>query len=255
MMFAHGYGCDQSMWRFLAPHFEDRFQTVCFDYLGFGNSDTSQYDSSRYTNLEGYARDVVDIASAAKLRDIIFVGHSVSCMIGFLAQQMEPELFSHLILLVPSACYLNEPSGYQGGFNREDLEGLLDLMERNDLGWASVLAPIVMANEERPELTAELKESFCAADPLAARDFARATFFSDNREDLKPLQTPPLIIQCRDDRVSPQSAIDLVHQKIRGSERQCLPIGGHCPHMTHPSETATLIDAYLINQNLPRTGC
>ncbi|NNE92253.1 MAG: alpha/beta hydrolase [Verrucomicrobiales bacterium] len=251
MMFAHGFGCDQTMWRFLAPRYENRFQIVAFDYVGCGKSDFSQYDPERYAALEGFAEDIVEIARAAELKDIVFVGHSVSSMIGYLAARKEPELFSHLVLLVPSACYINHPD-YEGGFAREDLEGLIDLMEKNDLGWAGFLAPLVMQNENRPELTLELEESFCAADPEIARQFARATFLSDNRDDLTPFHPAPLIVQCRDDRISPQPAVEFVRQKLEGSVLECLPIGGHCPHMTHPDETAAAIDAYLERENLPR---
>ncbi|WP_411847225.1 alpha/beta hydrolase [Roseibacillus persicicus] len=253
MMFAHGFGCDQTMWRFLIPYFEDRFQVVSFDYVGCGQSDFSEFDAQRYSSLQGYAREVVEIARAANLKDIIFVGHSVSSMIGYLAARMAPDLFSHLILIVPSACYINEPPHYEGGFAREDLEGLLDLMEKNDLGWAGFLAPLVMQNADRPELSQELQDSFCAADPTIARRFAETTFLSDNRKDLSPIDPPPLIIQCRDDRIAPRSAIEFVHQKLDGSTLECLPIGGHCPHMTHPAETAAAIDSYLRREKLPRT--
>ena len=253
MVFGHGFGCDQSMWRFVAPAFQDRFQVVCFDYVGCGSSDFSQYDPVRYSRLEGYAQDIVEIARAADLRDIVFVGHSVSSIIGYIAAREAPELFSHLILVVPSASYLNEPPDYLGGFEREDLVGLLDLMEKNDLGWAGFLAPLVMQNPDRPELTAELQESFCAADPEIARRFAEVTFLSDHRHDLARFDPPPLIIQCRDDDIAPAPAVEFVRQRLERSVVHCLPVSGHCPHMSHPGETVAAINAYLDREQLPRS--
>lgn len=173
-------------------------------------------------------------------------------MNGLLAARLAPELFSHLVLLVPSACYLNHPPDYVGGFNREDLEGLLDLMERNFLGWASLLAPQVMSNADRPELTAELERSFCAADPEISRIFARVTFLSDDRANVQPFDPPPLIIQCREDLISPEGAIQYMHHRLPGSVLSSLPIGGHCPHMSHPHDTIAVIDEYLEREGLPR---
>ena len=252
LMFAHGFGCDQNMWRFLAPSFEDRFKTVLFDYVGCGKSDISAYQIDRYASLLGYARDVVEIAEAHDLRDIIFVGHSVSSMIGVLAAKLAPERFSHLILLVPSACYLNIPPDYQGGFGRADLEGLLDLMEKNYVGWASFLAPMVMKNEDQPELQKELATSFCAADPDIARRFASVTFLSDHRHDLAGLTHPSLIVQCSDDAIAPASAIEFVHRQLPRSTLRTLKATGHCPHMTHPAETRMALEEYFAASGLPR---
>ena len=253
-MFAHGFGCDQNMWRFLAPSFEDRFQTVLFDYVGCGKSDISAYQIDRYGTLMGYARDVVEIAEAHDLRDIIFVGHSVSSMIGVLAAKLAPERFAHLILLVPSACYLDVPPDYRGGFSRADLEGLLDLMEKNYVGWASFLSPVVMKNDDQPELQKELATSFCAADPAIARRFAAVTFLSDHRDDLAGVQQPSLIVQCSDDAIAPQSAIDFVHQQLPRSTLRTLQATGHCPHMTHPAETTRVLNEYFAASGLPRAS-
>ena len=251
LMFAHGFGCDQNMWRFLAPAFEDRFETVLFDYVGCGKSDISAYNIDRYATLLGYARDVVEIAEAHDLREIIFVGHSVSSMIGVLAAKLAPERFAHLILLVPSACYINA-SGYEGGFTRADLEGLLDLMEKNYVGWASFLAPLVMKNDDQPELQKELATSFCAADPDIARRFASVTFLSDHRHDLAGVTHPALIVQCSDDAIAPASAIEFVHRSLPRSTLRTLKATGHCPHMTHPAETGRVLDEYLAAAGLPR---
>jgi sigma-B regulation protein RsbQ len=251
MMFAHGFGCDQNMWRFVAPLFEDRFKVVLFDHVGCGRSDTRAYRVERYGTLEGYAKDIVEIAEAYDLRDIIFVGHSVSSMMGILAAKMAPHRFSRLILLVPSACYIDVPPDYFGGFSRADLEGLLDLMEKNFVGWASFLAPMVMKNDDQAELQKELATSFCAADPSIARRFAAVTFLSDHRADLHGVTHPSLILQCSDDAIAPASAIAFLHRQLTDSTLHLLKATGHCPHMTHPTETAAAINQYLDAQGRP----
>jgi sigma-B regulation protein RsbQ len=250
ILFAHGFGCDQNMWRFVAPAFEDRFKVVLFDYVGCGRSDISAYRPERYGTLEGYARDIVEIAEELDLRDIILVGHSVSSMIGVLAAKMAPERFSSLILIVPSACYL-DIDDYRGGFSRADLEGLLDLMEKNYVGWASFLAPMIMKNDDQPDLQKELATSFCAADPAIARRFAAVTFLSDHRHDLQGFNKRSLIIQCSEDAIAPASAIAFVHQEISGSVLRTLNANGHCPHMTHPRQTIAAIEDYLAGSPGP----
>jgi sigma-B regulation protein RsbQ len=245
IMFAHGFGCDQNMWRFVAPSFEDHYKVVLFDHVGCGRSDLSAYKVERYRTLEGYARDIVEIAEAYDLKDIIFVGHSVSSMMGILAAKLAPERFAQLILIVPSACYIDAPPDYAGGFTRSDLEGLLDLMEKNFVGWASFLAPKVMGNDDQPDLQKELETSFCAADPAIARRFAAVTFLSDHRSDLEGVVQPSLILQCSDDAIAPASAINFVHRKLAGSTLHLLSATGHCPHMTHPAETTAAMIRYL----------
>jgi sigma-B regulation protein RsbQ len=250
-MFAHGFGCDQNMWRFVAPLFEDRFKVVLFDHVGCGRSDVAAYKIERYRTLHGYAQDIVELAEAYDLNDIIFVGHSVSAMMGILAAKKAPERFSRLILLVPSASYIDAPPDYRGGFSRVDLEGLLDLMEKNFVGWASFLAPMVMKNDDQPDLQKELATSFCAADPSIARRFAAVTFLSDHRSDLTGVPQRSLILQCSDDAIAPASAIEFVHQQMPGSTLHLLTAAGHCPHMTHPAETAAAINRYLEAEGLP----
>ena len=244
MLFAHGFGCDQAMWRFVAPAFEDRYRVVLFDYVGSGKSDWSAYDSRRYANLHGYARDVLDIIEAFDLRDVTFVGHSVSSMIGMLAAIEAPARFAQLVMIGPSPCYAND-GDYVGGFERADLEGLLDLMEKNYIGWAQFLAPVVMKNPENPALAAELQESFCATDPRMTRQFARATFLSDNREDLRKLRVPSLILQCSEDSVAPDAVGAYLASKLAGSTFRQMAATGHCPHMSHPAETVRLMKEYL----------
>ena len=244
MVFAHGFGCDQAMWRFVAPAFEDEYRVVLFDYVGSGKSDWSAYDTKRYGSLKGYARDVLDVIEAFDLRDVIFVGHSVSSMVGLLAAVEAPERFARLVMIGPSPCYVNEP-GYVGGFEREDIDGLLDLMDKNYIGWASFLAPVVMKNPDQAALTEELQASFCATDPRVTREFARVTFLSDNRADLAKLSVPALILQCSEDAVAPDSVGRYLYEALEGSTLRQMDATGHCPHMSHPAETIQLMKEYL----------
>jgi sigma-B regulation protein RsbQ len=245
MVFAHGFGCDQNMWRLVTPAFADRYRIVVFDYVGGGKSDLSAYDPARYSSLAGYAQDVIEICEALDLREIIFVGHSVSSMIGLLAANQAPDRFAQLIMVGPSPRYLNEAPDYVGGFERAALEGLLDLMDKNYLGWASFLAPVIMKNPERPELAGELESSFCSTDPVTARRFAEATFFADNRHDLATVRVPSLILQCSEDAIAPQAVGEYLHRHLRNSTLRVMQATGHCPHMSHPDETIALINEYL----------
>ncbi|HEY6186935.1 MAG TPA: alpha/beta hydrolase [Pyrinomonadaceae bacterium] len=254
MLFAHGFGCDQNMWRFVTPAFEDDYKLVLFDYVGSGKSDLQAYSAERYGALQGYAQDVLDICAALDLSDVIFVGHSVSGVVGMLASIREPERFARLILVAPSPCYINDPPDYVGGFDRADIEGLFDLMEKNYIGWANFLAPVVMKNEERPELTRELEESFCSTDPQIARRFAEATFFSDNRGDLPKVNVPSFIMQCSEDAIAPLEVGDYLRRNLAGSQLRVMEATGHCPQMSHPEETIRLIKEYLASAGQsPRT--
>ena len=244
MVFAHGFGCDQTMWRYVTPAFEDDYRIVLFDYVGCGKSDWSAYSVERYGTLEGYARDVLEILQALDLRDVIFVGHSVSSVIGLLASLQAPERFSRLILIGPSPCYMND-GGYVGGFERKDLEGLLDLMEKNYVGWAAFLAPVVMKNPGNPELVQELQESFCATDPRVTREFAKATFLSDYRSALSKVRIPSLILQCSEDAIAPDAVGRYLKGALAGSTLRQMAATGHCPHMSHPAETIALMKEYL----------
>jgi sigma-B regulation protein RsbQ len=245
MLFAHGFGCDQNMWRFVAPAFEDDYRVILFDYVGAGKSDLGAYDARRYSSLDGYARDVLDVVHALDLHDVILVGHSVSSMIGILAANREPERFANLILLGPSPRYVNDAPDYVGGFERADLEGLIDMMDRNFIGWANFLAPVIMKNTERPELGAELEASFCSTDPIIARAFAEATFFADNRADAAEVRVRSLIVQSADDAIAPQSVGEYLHRSMPASTYRLLDVTGHCPHMSHPDETIAAIRDYL----------
>jgi sigma-B regulation protein RsbQ len=248
IVFAHGFGCDQRMWRYVAPAFESRYRTVLFDYVGSGRSDLSAFDPRRYATLHGYARDVGELLDALELQDVIFVGHSVSSMIGMLAAIARPERFSRLIMIAPSPCYIDHPPDYIGGFDRKGIEDLLDLMDKNYLGWAHFLAPAVMGNADRPELSGELEQSFCSTDRRTARLFAQATFLSDHREDLARLTVPSLLLQCAEDVIAPPAVGDYLHRHLPGSTLRVLNAIGHCPHMSHPQETVAAIEDYLSAQ-------
>jgi sigma-B regulation protein RsbQ len=244
MLFAHGFGCDQNMWRFVTPAFEAEYKIVLFDYVGSGRSDLAAYDPERYSDLRGYARDVLDVCEALDLRDVIFVGHSVSSVVGVIAANEKPERFSSLILIGPSPCYFND-EGYIGGFDRADIEGLLDMMDKNYIGWANFLAPAIMKNPDQPGLAVELESSFCSTDPVIARRFAQATFLSDHREDVERVRVPSLIMQCSEDIIAPDCVGDYLAAKMPDSTLAKMKATGHCPHMSHPDETIELMKQYL----------
>ena len=244
MLFAHGFGCDQHMWRFITPAFEEQYKIILFDYVGAGKSDLSAYHPERYATLQGYAQDVLEICEALDLSNTILVGHSVSSMIGLLAANKAPNYFDHLVMVGPSPSYINE-GDYLGGFSRRDIEGLLETMEKNYIGWANFLAPNIMGNKERPQLGQELTDSFCSTDPLIARQFAEATFFSDNRADLKHSRVSSLILQCSDDIIAPLSVGDYLSRHLPASTLRVMKATGHCPHLSEPEETITLIKEYL----------
>ena len=244
MLFAHGFGCDQNMWRFITSAFEDDYRIVLFDYVGCGNSDVSAYDAHKYSSLDGYARDLLDVIHALDLGDIVFVGHSVSSMIGVLAANAEPDRFDRLVLIGPSPRYINEGT-YVGGFERKDIDGLFEMMDRNFIGWANFLAPAIMKNPDRPELGEELTASFCSTDPVIARRFAEATFLADNRADLARVSVPSLILQCSDDMIAPEAVGAYVNAHTAGSTLRVMKATGHCPHMSHPEETVQLMKEYL----------
>ncbi len=239
LLFAHGFGCSQEMWRHVTPDFDDH-RVVMFDHVGAGGSDLSAYDRAKYDSLHGYADDVLEIVEELDLRDVAFVGHSVGAMIGVLAATRAPSRFSELVLVGPSPRYLND-EGYVGGFDQADIDRLLSSLEENYLGWSSVMGPVIMGNPHRPELSAELTESFCRTDPVIARHFAAVTFLSDNRRDLSHVVTPTLVIQCSDDAIAPLSVGTFVHQQIADSELVVLNATGHCPNLSAPAELSAVL--------------
>jgi sigma-B regulation protein RsbQ len=244
MVFAHGFGCDQNMWRHVAPRFADEFRIVLFDHVGAGRSDLTAFDPDRYASLDGYAQDVVELCRELELRDVVFVGHSVSAMIGLLAAKRAPELFARLIMVGPSPRYIND-AGYVGGFTAADIEELLDSLASNYLGWSSAMAPVIMGNPDRPELGEELTASFCRTDPDLAERFARVTFLSDNRADLATVRVPTLVLQCSEDAIAPHVVGEYVHRSIPGSRLHQLAATGHCPNLSAPEETIAAIRAFL----------
>lgn len=250
MIFAHGFGCDQNMWRHVAPAFENDYKTILFDYVGAGKSDLSTYEQLRYSSLDGYAQDVLDICEAFDIKDAVFIGHSVSSMIGILAHLQQPRMINNLILIGPSPRYLNDLPVYKGGFERSDLESLIQMMKNNYLGWANYLAPVIMKNPERPDLTKELESSFCATDPIIGMNFARATFFSDNRADIQKVQAPTLILQCSEDTIAPTEVGQYMHRNMPNSTIKYMKATGHCPHLSHPEETTQAIRDYLKERSL-----
>jgi len=244
MLFAHGFGCDQNMWRFVWPEFAAEHRIVLFDHVGSGGSDLAAYDAGRYGSLDGYADDVLEICRELDLRDVVFVGHSVSAMMGVLAAVREPERFARLVLVGPSPRYIDDEE-YRGGFTREDIEGLLESLDSNYLGWSSAMAPVIMGNSDRPELGEELTNSFCRTDPEIARQFARVTFMSDNRADLPKLQVPALVLQCTDDAIAPVEVGEYVSRTVPRGKLVLLEASGHCPNLSAPAETVAAIKAFL----------
>ena len=246
MLLAHGFGCDQQMWRFVAPAFASSHRVVTFDHIGCGRSDLRAYDPDRHVSLQGYADDVVALMEAMDLREVVLVGHSVSAMIGVLAAIRCPERFARLVLVGPSPRYLNDPAtGYHGGFERADIDGLIDMMDGNQMGWADFLAPVVVGAGQPQAFTDELKASFCAADPYINRRFAMATFLGDNRADLPQVRVPSLILQCADDAIAPPAVGQYLLDHLPNSRLQMLDVAGHCPHLTHPALTIAAIRGYL----------
>ncbi|MGW2281648.1 alpha/beta fold hydrolase [Streptomyces sp. NPDC001770] len=248
VVLAHGFGCDQNMWRLTVPALAGEYRVVLFDYVGSGGSDLSAWSEERYSSLRGYAQDVVDVLEELDLGRAVFVGHSVSAMIGVLAAQAAPDRIGALVMVAPSPRYIDEGTGedgYRGGFSAEDIDELLASLELNYLGWSSAMAPMIMGNPERPELGQELTNSFCATDPDMARVFARTTFLSDSRADLAGVAVPTLILDCTQDMIAPPEVGAYVHDAIPGSALVTLDATGHCPQLSAPEATNAAITEFL----------
>ncbi|NDZ78247.1 alpha/beta hydrolase [Streptomyces sp. SID10853] len=245
VVLAHGFGCDQNMWRLVAPVLERDFTVVLFDHVGAGRSDLSAWSRDRYSALDGYADDVLEICRELALGPVVFVGHSVAAMMGVLAAAREPEVFAGLVLLAPSPCFVDDPAtGYRGGFSAADIGELLESLDANYLGWSGAMAPVIMGNPQRPELGEELTNSFCRTDPDIARAFARVTFLSDHRADLARVGVPTLVAQCSSDAIAPPEVGAFVHAQVPGSRLVTLNATGHCPQLAAPEETAAAIAAF-----------
>ena len=244
ILFAHGFGCDQSMWEPVAERFAPRFRVVLFDHVGAGGSDLSAYVPEKYASLDGYASDIVELTRELGLEQVVYVGHSVSSIMGVLAARQAPGLFDKLVLVGPSPCYIDD-DGYVGGFSEDEIHELVASLDDNYLGWSSVMAPVIMGNTDRPELGRRLTESFCRADPTVARQFAHVTFLSDNRGDLRSVAVPTLILQCTDDPIAPLPVGEFVHREIDGSTMVVLRATGHCPNLSAPDETYEAIRGFV----------
>jgi len=245
MVFAHGFGCDQTMWSQVADAFAADFRVVLFDHVGAGASDLGAYNTTKYSSLDGYAEDVVDLCGELDLQNVVLVGHSVSSMIGVLAvNQAPPQMFDKLVMVAPSPRYLND-DGYVGGFERGDIEAMLEQLDANYLGWSAAMAPVIMANDDRPELTDRLAQSFCRTDPAIARAFAKVTFLSDNRGDLRHVNLPTLVLQCARDAIAPMAVGEFVHEQTAGSRIAYLAATGHCPQVSAPGETIDAIRTFV----------
>jgi sigma-B regulation protein RsbQ len=244
MMFAHGFGCDQNMWRFVAPAFEANFRTILFDHVGAGRSDLRSYSTEKYSTLSGYADDVLEIGHELGIRDGVFVGHSVSAMIGALVAIREPAMFNRLVMVGPSPRYINDVD-YDGGFTASQVEELLEFLDSNHMGWSAAMAPVIMGNAGQPELAEELRNSFCRTDPEIAKHFARTTFTSDNRADLPQVQARTLVLQCSEDAIAPVAVGEYVHRQLSNSEFVQLRATGHCPNLSAPDEVIEAMKRFV----------
>jgi sigma-B regulation protein RsbQ len=244
MLFIHGFGCDQNMWRFVTPAFEERYKIILIDLVGCGKSDDSAYDPEKYDTLQGHVNDVLEICSLLALKNIILVGHSISANISLLSSISNNKIFEKLIFVCPSPKFLNE-DGYTGGFDQKDIDGLIDAIESNYLGWSKAIAPVIMSNVERPELSNELEESFCSNNPEIAIHFAKVTFLCDNRNALEKVKTKTLVLQSKTDNLAAVSVGEYVHDNIKNSVFKVLETNGHCPHLSHPNETILAIKEFL----------
>jgi len=250
LVLGHGFGCDQRVWRFMLPDLAATHQVVTFDYMGCGQSDTRYWRPDRYQGLQDHARDLLDVLDALGLSEVVFVGHSVSSSIGMLAAIARPEAFRRLIMLAPNPCFVNHPPDYMGGFEREDVLELLDMMDRNMVGWASYFAPVAMKNDDQPHLREELARSICEGDPTIARHFAKQVFLSDLREDLARVRVPTLVLQSADDAVAPAEVGEFMRQRLPHGQLWHLKSTGHCPHMSHPQEILAVLREDMLQWTL-----
>lgn len=247
LFFAHGFGCDQNMWRLLAPTYAERYRVVLFDLVGSGQSDLTAYDRDKYDSLRGYALDTLELVQEFGQGRSLFVGHSVSAMIGMLASIEDPTAFAAQLMIGPSPCYINDGE-YQGGLTRNDIDSLLHTLDSNYLGWASNMGPAIMGAPGQPELGVELTNSFCRTDPDIAKHFARVTFLSDLRSELPKLAVPSLIVQCHDDLIAPRTVGEYMQRVMPRSTLSVISNVGHCPHLSAPSECSNAMNHFLVQE-------
>ena len=244
ILFAHGFGCSQNAWKRIISSFAEEYKLVLFDYVGAGKSDISAYDNSRYNSLDGYAMDIIEICDELKIKDAIFIGHSVSAMIGALVAIKHPCIFKKLIFIAPSPCYINE-EGYVGGFEKEDIDALLELMENDFASFTKSMVPVIVANPSQPELADEMENNFCTTDKEILKQFARITFLSDNRKDLPDIPVESLTLQCSEDIIAPTEVGKYINENTPKNKLVILQATGHCPHMSAPEETINNIKSFL----------
>lgn len=240
LVFAHGYGTDQSTWRRIAERFATDHRVVLFDYVGSGRSDLSAYDERRYDSLQGYADDLIEVIDGVGATRVTLVAHSISGMIGALASIRRPELFAQLIMVCPSPRYIDD-GDYRGGYSAEDVRGLLAAIEANQPSWAAALAPAVTARDDRPEVVDSVRRLFAATPAKVATHFARVVFFSDVRHRLAEIPVPCTIIQSQGDIICPPHIGAYLHERIPASELVQLETSGHFVHLTEPELVSALI--------------
>lgn len=245
ILLVHGFGCDQNLWRLVVDRMKTDFRLVLIDLVGSGSSDPGAWDPKKYSSLSGYAADILEVVDGLDLRDVVFVGHSVSAIIGALATLTDASRFSKLVMLTPSPCYIDD-GDYHGGFSKTDIDELLESLGQNFLGWSRAMAPVIMGNPDRPDLQDELADTFCRTDPECARVFARTTFLSDNRADLSRIPLPTLVIECSQDTIAPREVGAYVHAHIHDSRLVTLDATGHCPHVSAPDATASAIADFAL---------
>lgn len=245
IVFGHGLACDQRVWNNIISDFTDDYKVVLYDYVGAGNSDLSFFNLDRYSSLSGYALDLMEILESLNVKDVIFVGHSVSAMVGVLASIKKPDLFSKLILVGSSPRYLNSADAYIGGFEQSDIDELIDLMEVNFNGWATLAASMFMNNPDRLALSENLSKAFKKEDAVIVKNFAEVVFLSDHRKDLPQVSVPSLIMQCSEDSIVPLETAKYLHKNLKGSELVVMKATGHYPQLSYPKETVEVIKDYL----------
>ena len=249
LVFAHGFGCDQTMYSRILPYFEGRYRIVLFDHVGSGRSSLDEYDAVKYATLDQYVDDLIELCHALKLTDVTLIAHSFSALLAIAAGVTSPEIFRELVLLAPTPSYIDDPdTGYEGGFSRADIDGLMESLDDNHLAWAAMMAPVVMKNPEVPQLTDELEESFCRVDPRVMRTFARVAFLSDVRPLLSQVEVPTLIVQCTNDSLAPLHVGEYMEAHMPRATVVVLEAEGHVPQVSAPEETSRAILQFLAER-------
>lgn len=249
LVFVHGFGCDQSMWRSVVAGFSGQFRTILLDLVGCGRSDLTQYDRRKYATLNGHAQDVLQIIDTFARGPVVLIGHSVGAIIGMLASVKTTRAFVAQVLVAPSPYFMND-ADYIGGFWPEDIDALLDALDQNYIGWSKTTAPVIMGAPDEPEHARALTDSFCRMDPDIASHFARVTFRSDYRSLLKWVHTPSLILQSTTDSIAPTTVGEYMLRQMPAAQLELVPNVGHCPHISSPRFSVHVIQRFLIQRGL-----